>query len=95
MWPTASSTASRATGRFSSALSMPPRSLLSSNGTRRSSLLTTSGITSSAVSKVVKRSPQCQALAPPADLRAFGRQPRVVDLGVVVRAEGTVHGTPS
>ena len=33
-----------------------------------------------------------QALAAPANLRAFGRQPRVVYLGVVVRAEGTVHG---
>src|SRR5262245_33565052 len=60
-WPMRSrvvSTASRATGRFSSALRMPARSLPSSNGWRVWSFLTTCGITSSAVSKVVKRSPQ-------------------------------------
>src|SRR3954468_18272393 len=60
MWPTASSMDSRDTGRFSSDFNMPPRSLASSNGTRRSSLFTTSGITSSAVSKVVNRSPHCR-----------------------------------
>ena len=36
-----------------------------------------------------------QAFAAAADLRALGREARVGDLGVVVRAEGTVHGTPS
>src|ERR1700690_2759391 len=46
------------TGRFSSALVMPCRSLCSSNGSRLPSPLTTRGITRSAVSKVVKRSPQ-------------------------------------
>ena len=49
----------RYSGRgFCSARCMPARSLCSSNGSRLSSLLITSGITSSAVSKVVKRSPQ-------------------------------------
>src|SRR5579859_2146832 len=44
------------TGRFSSAFCMPARSLLSDLGSRLRSPLTTVGITSSAASKVVKRS---------------------------------------
>src|ERR1700722_7558967 len=55
---TACSIASAPTGRFSSALIMPCESLRSSNGSRLPSLLMTRGISSSAVSKVVKRSPQ-------------------------------------
>jgi hypothetical protein len=47
-------------GRFSSAFCMPPRSLFSSNGSRLRSLLTTVGSSSSAVSKVVKRSLQAR-----------------------------------
>ncbi len=49
--------ASRATGLFSKAFSMPPRSLTSSNASRVRSPFTTTGMTSSAVSNVVKRSP--------------------------------------
>ena len=45
------------TGRFSSAFSMLLRSFCSSNGSRLASLFTMRGITSSAVSNVVKRSP--------------------------------------
>src|SRR5450432_2097239 len=55
---TACSIASALTGRFSSALIMPCASLRSSKGSRLPSLLITRGISSSAVSKVVKRSPQ-------------------------------------
>src|SRR5262245_28378856 len=51
------SMSSRCTGRFCSALRNPLRSFVSSNGSRRSSRLTTYGITSSGDSKVVKRSP--------------------------------------
>src|SRR6478609_10261991 len=58
MRETASSMASGLTGRFSSALTMPERILASSKGTRLRSDFTTSGMTSSALSKVVKRSPQ-------------------------------------
>ncbi len=54
----AASTASRPTGRFSSAFMIPPRSLPSSKDWRVLSFFTTCGMTSSAVSKVVKRSPQ-------------------------------------
>ena len=46
------------TGRFSSARVSPRRSLFSSNGSREPSRLTMRGMTSSAVSNVVKRSPQ-------------------------------------
>src|SRR5450755_982137 len=56
--PTACSIASELTGLFSSALVIPLESLCSSNGSRVPSLLITRGISSSAVSKVVKRSPQ-------------------------------------
>ena len=52
------SMASSGTGRFSSALKSPRRILSSLNGSREPSLLTIFGISSSAVSKVVKRSPQ-------------------------------------
>src|SRR5688572_13555365 len=51
------SISSRWTGRFCSELKKPLRSLLTSNGSRRSSRLTTYGITSSGISKVVNRSP--------------------------------------
>src|SRR5690348_16601216 len=54
----ACSIASALTGLFSSALVMPALSLCSSNGSRLPALLTTRGITSSAVSNVVKRSAQ-------------------------------------
>src|SRR5439155_1695555 len=54
---TASSICSRGTGRFSSAFSMPARSFPSSKASRPRSPLNTIGITSSADSKVVKRSP--------------------------------------
>src|SRR5207245_1077196 len=54
---TASSICSRGTGRFSSAFSMPARSFPSSKASRPRSPLITIGITSSADSKVVKRSP--------------------------------------
>ncbi len=71
---------------------MPARSLASSKGTRRWSDLTTSGMTSSAVSKVVKRSPHLQALAATADLRPAAGEARVRYLGFFMSAEGTVHG---
>src|SRR5688572_5891803 len=51
------SISSRWTGRFCSAFKKPLRSLLTSNGSRRSSRLTTYGMTSSGISKVVNRSP--------------------------------------
>jgi len=82
-------------GVFSSALCSPPRNLPSSKGTRRWSFFTTSGITSSAVFKSGEALAAFETLAAAADLRAFGRESRVVDLGVWMRAEGTVHGTPS
>src|SRR3989338_9619569 len=47
-------------GRFSNARCMPARSLSSSKGWRLPSCLIRRGITSSAVSKVVKRSPQAR-----------------------------------
>src|SRR5690606_30169030 len=56
--PIACSNSSAATGRFSSARIMLLRSLSSSNGWRVLSDLMTRGMTSSAVSKVVKRSLQ-------------------------------------
>src|ERR1700744_5176294 len=54
----ASSNCSRGTGRFSSAFSMPERIFASSNASRVRSPFTTTGMTSSAVSNVVNRSPQ-------------------------------------
>src|SRR5690606_658235 len=56
--PSACSNSSAGTGRFSSARIMLFRSLFSSNGCRLLSLLIRRGITSSAVSNVVKRSLQ-------------------------------------
>ena len=56
----AASTASMLTGRFSRARTMPLRSFASSKGSRASSRFTRRGITSSAVSKVVKRSPHAR-----------------------------------
>ena len=91
MRETAASMASRATGRFSSALSMPARSLASSKGTRRWSDLTTSGITSSAVSKVVKRSPQDRHSRRRRICAPSAGQARIRYLGLLMSAEGTVH----
>src|SRR5690606_27282313 len=54
----AASISSMLTGRFSRAFMMPARSFSSSKGCRVPSCFTTRGITSSAVSKVVKRSRQ-------------------------------------
>jgi len=56
IWFTALSTASALTGRFSSAFIIPLAILSSLKGSRTSLLFTTRGITSSATSKVVKRS---------------------------------------
>jgi hypothetical protein len=76
---------------FPSARCMPARSLSSSKGWRVPSCLISRGSTSSAVSKVVKRSPQARhsrrrRTCSPSATR------RVDDLGVVGTAKGTVHG---